>query len=108
MFNLIKTFIGICVFIWLVGVGLHLTMQIAKADDYTTATTAHIITQTVIKDGDIDHKKVLSSELERLLHRLAIELTFVMQEHLPEILEGIAAEIRVNKIDKIYKESQTN
>jgi hypothetical protein len=106
MFNLIKTFIGICVFIWMVGVGLHLTMQHAKADDYVTATTAHIIKETIT--GKIDHEKVMSAELERLIHQLAIDATFLLQNHLPEILEGIAAEIRVNGIDKIYKESQTN
>ena len=56
---MIKSMIKVCVFIYFVGVGLHLTMQYAKADEYTTATTAHIITQTVTK-GDIDHKKVLT------------------------------------------------
>lgn len=103
---MIKLMIKVCVFIYFVGVGLHLTMQYAKADEYTTATTAHIITQTVTK-GDIDHKKVLTAELERLIHRMAIDMTFVMQKHLPNILEGIAAEIREDA-DRIYKESQTN
>ena len=103
---MIKLMIKVCVFIWLFGVGLHLTMQHAKADEYTTATTAHIITQTVTK-GDIDHKKVLTAELERLILRMAIDMTFVMQKHLPNILEGIAAEIREDA-DRIYKESQTN
>ncbi len=101
-----KLIIKVCVFIWLFGVGLHLTMQYAKADDYTTATTAHIITQTV--NGNIDHKKVLTAEVERLIHKMAVDMTFVIQKHLPNILEGIAAEIRTQKIDKIYKESQTN
>ena len=103
---MIKLMIKVCVFIYFVGVGLHLTMQYAKADEYTTATTAHIITQTVTK-GDIAHKKVLTAELERLIHRMAIDMTFVMQKHLPNILEGIAAEIREDA-DRIYKESQTN
>ena len=99
--------IKVCVFIWLFGVGLHLTMQHAKEDEYTTATTAHIITQTV-NGNDIDHKKVLTAEVERLIHRMAVDMTFVIQKHLPNILEGIAAEIRTQKIDKVYKESQTN
>ena len=104
---MIKLIIKVCVFIWLFGVGLHLTMQHAKADEYTTATTAHIITQTV-NGNDIDHKKVLTAEVERLIHRMAVDMTFVIQKHLPNILEGIAAEIRTQKIDKVYKESQTN
>ena len=104
---MIKLMIKVCVFIWLFGVGLHLTMQHAKADVYTTATTAHIITQTV-NGNDIDHKKVLTAEVERLIHRMAVDMTFVIQKHLPNILEGIAAEIRTQKIDKVYKESQTN
>ena len=104
---MIKLMIKVCVFIWLFGVGLHLTMQHAKADEYTTATTAHIITQTV-NGNDIDHKKVLTAEVERLIHRMAVDMTFVIQKHLPNILEGIAAELRTQKIDKVYKESQTN
>ena len=104
---MIKLMIKVCVFIWLFGVGLHLTMQHTKADEYTTATTAHIITQTV-NGNDIDHKKVLTAEVERLIHRMAVDMTFVIQKHLPNILEGIAAEIRTQKIDKVYKESQTN
>ena len=104
---MIKLMIKVCVFIWLFGVGLHLTMQHAKADEYTTATTAHIITQTV-NGNDIDHKKVLTAEVERLIHRMAVDMTFVIQKHLPNILEGIAAEIRTQKIDKVYKESHTN
>ena len=104
---MIKLMIKVCVFIWLFGVGLHLTMQHAKADEYTTATTAHIITQTV-NGHDIDHKNVLTAEVERVIHRMAVDMTFVIQKHLPNILEGIAAEIRTQKIDKVYKESQTN
>ena len=38
---------------------------------------------------------------------MAIEMTFVLQKHLPNILESIASDIRVNGIDKVYKESQT-
>ena len=42
-----------CFFIWLMGVGLHLTMQKAKADDAVVATGAHIIKETI--NGNIDH-----------------------------------------------------
>ena len=105
MYNVIKTFVGIIVFIWMVGVGLHLTMQYAKADDKAIATGARIIKETI--NGNIDHKKVVSSELETLVHKMAIDITFTLEKHLPAILEGRAAEIRVNGIDKKYKEALT-
>ena len=106
MFNVIKTFLYMCFFIWLMGVGLHLTMQKAKAsDDAVVATGAHIIKETI--NGNIDHSQVLSSELKMLVHKMAIDMTFTLEKHLPAILEGIAAEIRVNGIDKAYKESLT-
>ena len=105
MLKVIKTFVGICVFIWLVGVGLHLTMQYAKADDRSVATGAHIIKETI--SGNIDHNKVMSAELERLIHKFAIEMTFTIEKHLPAILEGIATDIRLNA-DKRYKKSLEN
>ena len=105
MLKVIKTFVGICVYIWLVGVGLHLTMQYAKADDRSVATGAHIIKETI--NGNIDHQQVLSSELKMLVHKMAIDMTFTLEKHLPAILEGLATVIRVNGIDKAYKESLT-
>jgi hypothetical protein len=69
------------------------------------ATGAHIIKETI--NGNIDHSQVLSSELKMLVHKMAIDMTFTLEKHLPAILEGIAAEIRVNGIDKAYKESLT-
>jgi hypothetical protein len=38
---------------------------------------------------------------------MAIDMTFTLEKHLPAILEGLATEIRVNGIDKAYKESLT-
>ena len=105
MISLIKNIIYVLVFLYMAGVALHLTMQKAKADDYVVATSAHIIKETV--NGNIDHKAVMKSELERLAHSMAIEMTFVLEKHLPNILESIASDIRVNGIDKVYKESQT-
>ena len=84
---------------------LHLTMQKAKASEYATATKAHIIKETI--SGNIDHNKVMSAELERLIHKFAIEMTFTIEKHLPAILEGIATDIRLNA-DKRYKKSLEN
>ena len=88
MISLIKNIIYVLVFWYMAGVALHLTMQKAKADDYVVATSAHIIKETV--NGNIDHKAVMKSELERLAHSMAIEMTFVLEKHLPNILESIA------------------
>ena len=105
MIRVLKTFVYICFFIWLMGVGLHLTMQKAKASEYATATSAHIIKETI--SGNIDHNKVMSAELERLIHKFAIEMTFTIEKHLPAILEGSATDIRLNA-DKRYKKSLEN
>tara|TARA_Y100000389_G_scaffold108036_1_gene105172 strand:+ start:10102 stop:10425 length:324 start_codon:yes stop_codon:yes gene_type:complete len=105
MKSLIKTIVYVLGFLYLSGVALHLTMQKAKADDYVVVTSAHIIKETV--NGNIDHSAVMKSELEKMAHQMAVEMTFVLQKHLPNILESIAADIRVNGVDKIYKESQT-
>jgi hypothetical protein len=49
----------------------------------------------------------MSAELERLIHKFAIEMTFTIEKHLPAILEGIATDIRLNA-DKRYKKSLEN
>ena len=72
-----------------------------KADDKTTATVSHVISET-IKGTDIDHTALLEAEMSKIAHQFAIQMTFVMQKHLPQILEGLAADIRL-KADKEYK-----
>ena len=81
--------------------GLVSLQNAANANDYNKAVIGHVITET-IRGTDIDHKALLESEMSRIVYALAIEMTLVMQEHLPYILEGVAKEIR-DKSDLAYK-----
>lgn len=75
--------------------------NIAKANDYNTAVIGHVVSET-IKGTDIDHTALLEAEVSKLAHQFALQMTFVMQQHLPQILEGLAADIRL-KADNKYK-----
>ena len=72
----------------------------AKANDYNTAVIGHIITQKV--QGNSVDTSVLEAELERLAYNFALEMTSVIEKHLPNILESIASELR-SKADSEYK-----
>ena len=41
----------------------------ADANDYNTATGAHIITET-LKGSDMDYSEILNSETQRLIHKM--------------------------------------
>ena len=84
--------------IWFGLTGLY---NAANANEYNKTVIGHILTET-IKGTDMDHKAILESEMQRLIYALTIEMTLVIQEHLPFILEGLATEIR-NKSDLAYK-----
>ena len=88
-------FIGLM--IWL---GLNAFAKSVQANDYNTAVVGHIITQK-IQGNNVD-TSVLEGELQRLAHLYALEMVDVIEKHLPNILEGIAAEIRGNA-DSAYK-----
>lgn len=75
--------------------------NIAKADDYNKAVIGHIITET-IKGTDIDTMNILENELANLGHKYALEMVSIIEAYLPQILEGIAADIRL-KTDSKYK-----
>ena len=47
---------------------------------------------------------VLEAEMHKLAYNFALEMSSVLEKHLPNILESIAAEIR-QKADENYKES---
>jgi hypothetical protein len=78
--------------IWFGLTGLYNT---ANASEYNKAVIGHVITET-IKGTDIDHTALLESEMQKIVYALAVEITLVMQEHLPFILESVAKEIRDN------------
>jgi hypothetical protein len=70
-----------------------------KANDQLVG---HVITQ-VSKGNTEQMVKVLEKEIQAIAYIFAVEFISVLEASLPEILEGIAAEIRVNGIDQAYK-----
>ena len=72
-----------------------------KADEKKIAIIGHIITQK-IQNNDMDHAEVLGNELNALMHQLTIELTTVLLQNMPNILDSISAQLRL-ELDKQYK-----
>ena len=87
----------VCVWIW----GLFLWVETASANDYNTATGAHILTE-VIKGTDLDEGAIMNAEIQKLLHNFSMEIIAVFSNNLPSILDSISAELRA-KADKNYK-----
>jgi len=77
-----------------------------KASDYNKAVIGHVISET-IKGTDIDKSAILEQELHNLAHRYTIEMLNIIQTHLPDILDGIAADLRL-QADKKRKEELLN
>ena len=80
--------------------GLNTFAKSVQASEYNTAVIGHIITQKV--QGNNVDTSVLEAEMQKLVYQFATEMSFVVQKHLPNILEGIASEMRQNA-DKVYK-----
>jgi len=73
----------------------------SKADEKTTAIIGHVITQKV-QGNDMDHAEVFGNELNALMHQLTIDLTSVLLQNMPNILDTISAQLRL-ELDKQYK-----
>ena len=80
---------------WILG------FTMAKADTKSEAIVGHVITQ-VIQDNDMDHAEVLSNELAALMHKYSIEMTTVLLQYMPSIMNSISAQLR-QELDKKYK-----
>ena len=61
----------------------------------------HVITQ-VSKGNTEQMVKVLESEIQAIAHIFVVEMITVLEANLPQILEGIAADMRL-KADTEYK-----
>jgi hypothetical protein len=72
----------------------------ADANEYNTAVIGHIITQKV--QGNNVDTSVLEAEVSKLAYNFALEMTDVLEKHLPVMLESLATQIRQNA-DKEYK-----
>ena len=95
--NKIKEFIMITI----VGLAFMLITGAAKSDEKTEAIVGHVITQ-VIQGNDMDHAEVMSNELKALMHQYSIEMTHVLLQYMPNILDSISAQLR-QELDKQYK-----
>ena len=83
-------------------VGLNAFAKSVQADDYNKAVVAHVIKENISGNG-VD-MSVLESEMQKIAYQFALEMTNVVEKHLPTILESLAAEMRM-KADEKYKES---
>tara|TARA_Y100001978_G_C23283583_1_gene241461 strand:- start:121 stop:447 length:327 start_codon:yes stop_codon:yes gene_type:complete len=92
-----KKLIFLLAIVWF---GLTAFSNSVKANDSTTATVAHIVTQK-IQGNNVD-TSVLEAELSRLAYNMSLEMVSILEDHLPYILEGIAQELKM-KSDSAYK-----
>ena len=93
-----KKLIFILAVLWL---GLSAFANSVKAETKTEAIIGHIITQA-IQGNDMDHAEVMGNELKLLMHKYSIEMTHVLLQHMPNILDSISAQLRL-ELDKQYK-----
>jgi len=68
---------------------------------YNKAVLGHVI-QSTVNGTNVDVSKLMESEIEKLAHQFAIESISILQNYLPAILDGVAADMRL-KADKEYK-----
>jgi len=80
---------------WILG------FTMAKADTKSEAIVGHVITQ-VIQGNDMDHTEVMNNELAALMHKFSIEISSVLLQNMPNILDSISAQLRL-ELDKQYK-----
>ncbi len=80
--------------------------NVAKADDYNKAVVGHVISEK-IKGTNIDTSYIMEQELEKLAHKFMIDSVVILQAYLPQIIEGVAADLRL-KLDEKYKEAILN
>ena len=93
-----KKLIFIFAVLWL---GLSAFANSVKAETKTEAIIGHVITQA-IQGNDMDHAEVMGNELKLLMHKYSIEMTHVLLQHMPNILDSISAQLRL-ELDKQYK-----
>ena len=81
--------------------GLTSLSNIANAGEYNKAVIAHVLKENVSGNG-VDHTALMEQELHRIVYAMINEFSGVLQEHLPNILDSLASEIR-QKNDKEFK-----
>ena len=92
-----KKLIFLLAILWL---GLTAFSNSVKADEYNKAVVAHVIKENISGNG-VD-MSVLEAEMAKLAYQFSLEMTSVIEKHLPSILESISNELRM-KADEMYK-----
>ena len=93
-----KKLIFILAVLWL---GLSAFANSVKAETKTETLIGHVITQS-IQGNDMDHAEVMGNELKALMHQYSIEMTHILLQHMPNILDTISAQLR-QELDKNFK-----
>ena len=94
-----KKLIFLLAILWL---GLSAFQNSVKADEYNKAVVAHVIKENISGNG-VD-MSVLEAEMAKLAYQFSLEMTSVLEKHLPSILESIANELRMKADEKYKKE----
>ena len=87
--------------ITIMALAILLITGVAKADTKTETIVGHVITQA-IQGNEMDHAEVMTNELAALMHKFSIEITSVLLQNMPNILDSISAQLRL-ELDKQYK-----
>ena len=72
-----------------------------KISDYNTAVIGHVI-QSTVNGTNVDHAKLLESELQKMGHQFAIQMTGILQQYLPYIMDNMMTQLRL-ELDKTHK-----
>ena len=72
----------------------------ARADSYNEAVVGHVVTQELT--GEIDKGAIARAELNKQMHELSLDILSVIFNNMPDILDGISAQMRL-EADKMYK-----
>ena len=76
-------------------------MNSVKANEYNKAVIGHVI-QSKVNGNSVDTQKLLESELQRIGHQFAIQMTGVLQQYLPYIMDNMMTQLRL-ELDKTHK-----
>jgi hypothetical protein len=72
-----------------------------KLSDYHTAVVGHVI-QSTVNGTNVDHAKLLESEMQKMGHQFAIAMTGILQQYLPYIMDNMMTQLRL-ELDKTHK-----
>ena len=88
--------------LWFVLTGfMNSVMADDKVSDYNKVVIGHVI-QSTVNGNNVDHAKLLESELQKMGHQFAIQMTGILQQYLPYIMDNMMSQLRL-ELDKTHK-----